>query len=88
MGVISLILGIIFFIIMILAFFSFLGGIWSIWFEIGAAAGLSVIILGSKASDSPLGIIGMALCGIVWIIACLIGGLTLLLGVLRLLGII
>ncbi|MCL0100556.1 hypothetical protein M1N80_01915 [Peptococcaceae bacterium] len=77
MGLISLIIGIISFIVMILALFPFLG--WINWFNI-AVASLGIILggisVGSKAPDSPLGKIGIALCGIV----CIIGGLRLLLG--------
>ena len=84
MGLISLIIGIISFIVMILAFFLFQGCI--NWLNIAIVVAALGAILGFKfkAPDSPLGKIGMVLCAIV----CLIGGLKLLLEGLRLLGII
>ena len=74
-GVISLIMGIISFIIMILAFFLFQGCIH--WFNIAIVVALLGIVLGFifKAFGSPLGKIGMPLCSTVCIIT---GGLRLL----------
>ena len=77
MGLISLIIGVVAFIIMLLALFPFLG--WINWLNL-AVASLGIILglisVSAKAPDSFLGKIGLALC----IIVFLIGSLRLLLG--------